>query len=130
MIVIDSGIWISAIEFGGTPSAAIELAVQIDDLAICTEIENEVLRILEEKFGRNRESIRSRIAPFWNSALRIQITGSVKGVCRDPGDDPILECAIKARANVLISGDKDLLSLKSYERVHILTAREFINLHT
>jgi len=53
IVVVDSGIWISAIEFGGTPAAALEYLLQVDDLAICAEIENEILRVLHDKFGRN-----------------------------------------------------------------------------
>jgi hypothetical protein len=48
IVVVDSGIWISAIEFGGMPAAALERLFLIDDLAICSEIEEEVLRVLHD----------------------------------------------------------------------------------
>lgn len=48
IVVVDSGIWISALEFGGTPAAALERLFLVDDLAFCSEIEEEVLRVLHE----------------------------------------------------------------------------------
>ncbi|HBE45311.1 MAG TPA: putative toxin-antitoxin system toxin component, PIN family [Deltaproteobacteria bacterium] len=35
-------------------------------------------------------------------------------ICRDPADNMILECCFAAQANILITGDKDLLDIKSY----------------
>ena len=46
-------------------------------------------------------------------------------VCRDPDDDKFIECAVDARALYIVSGDKDLLDIKSFEGVEIVTATEF-----
>jgi hypothetical protein len=59
MVVIDSGIWISAIHFGGVPAEALEPVIQMDDLAICSGMEQEVFRILEQ----NSNAIQKRYAP-------------------------------------------------------------------
>jgi hypothetical protein len=47
-------------------------------------------------------------------------------VVRDPKDNPILECARAARAKYLVTGDRDLLILRSYGRLRILTIRDFL----
>lgn len=103
--------------------------IQEDDLATCAGIEEEVLRILEQKFERNPETIRDRMAPFWDTAIRVETTGEVKGVSRDPGDDFVIECAVNSGAHILISGDNDLLSLSAYGSVRILTPRQYLSLH-
>ncbi|HVW77202.1 MAG TPA: putative toxin-antitoxin system toxin component, PIN family [Alloacidobacterium sp.] len=126
IVVVDSGIWISAIEFGGIPAAALELLLLNDELAICAEIEEEILRVLEQKFGRDPALIRSRLAPTWNQAIRITVTGEAKGICRDPNDEAILECALKSGAQLILSGDKDLLTLGTYKSVRIVTARQYL----
>jgi uncharacterized protein len=126
IVVIDSGVWISAIQFGGVPAEALELVTQIDDIAICAGIEKEVLHILEQKFDRDPETIRIRKAPFWNSAIRVKTTGEVKGISRDPNNDFVIECAVRARAHILISGDNDLLTLGTYKDCRILTARQYL----
>ncbi len=45
-------------------------------------------------------------------------------VCRDPDDDTVLALAIAAKADLIISGDDDLLSLKHYQRIAIVTPAE------
>jgi putative PIN family toxin of toxin-antitoxin system len=130
IIVVDSGIWISAIEFGGTPAAALEQVFQADELAICPEIESEVLRVLHDKFGRNPQMIQERLRPFLSEAMRVEITGKIDGACRDPNDDCIVECAVKAGAQLIIAGDKDLLSLREYQGIRIVTARQYLDSST
>ena len=83
IVVVDSGVWISAIEFGGTPATALEQVLRTDDLAICAEIEAEVLRVLHDKFGRAPQMIQRRLRPFWREAVRVKVTGEIAGVCRD-----------------------------------------------
>ncbi len=46
-------------------------------------------------------------------------------VCRDPDDDKFLECAKDSRAFYIVSGDKDLLVIKQYENIQIITAKDF-----
>jgi uncharacterized protein len=45
-------------------------------------------------------------------------------VCRDPDDDAVLALAIAAKADFIVSGDRDLLSLKSYQGIPIVTPAE------
>jgi putative PIN family toxin of toxin-antitoxin system len=127
IVVVDSGIWISAIEFGGTPAVALERMFLIDDLAICSDIEEEVLRVLHDKFGRDRKLIQQRLGPLLSQAVHVTVTGEIAGVCRDPNDDCILECAVKADAQLIIAGDKDLLALGAYRGIRIVTARQYLD---
>ena len=48
-------------------------------------------------------------------------------VCRDPDDDWLLACAEESGAEVIVSGDKDLLTLQYYRGIRILDARAFLN---
>jgi len=43
---------------------------------------------------------------------------------RDPKDLPVLACAVAARADAIVSGDDDLLTLKSFQNIPIISARE------
>jgi putative PIN family toxin of toxin-antitoxin system len=49
----------------------------------------------------------------------------IKGVCRDADEDNILACALAAKAEYLVMGDADLLELKSYQGIRIITPRDF-----
>lgn len=46
----------------------------------------------------------------------------VPKVSRDPDDDQVLACALAAQADLIVSGDADLLDLKSFQGIPILTA--------
>ena len=49
----------------------------------------------------------------------------VSGICRDPDDDQILSCALSAKADYLVTGDSDLLELKEFHGIRILTPGGF-----
>jgi putative PIN family toxin of toxin-antitoxin system len=55
-------------------------------------------------------------------------TDRAKGVCRDPADDAVLSAAIEGRADVIDTGDADLLALEEHEGIAIVTPRVFLDL--
>ncbi len=46
-------------------------------------------------------------------------------ICRDPDDNKFLGCAKDSHAIYIVSGDKDLLVIKEYEKIQIITAKDF-----
>ena len=48
-------------------------------------------------------------------------------VCRDVKDDKFLELAVSGRADCIVSGDGDLLTLNPFRGIAILTTREFLD---
>jgi putative PIN family toxin of toxin-antitoxin system len=106
--------------------AALRTAFVQHTIASCEEIEAEVVRVLYAKFGWDSVSAAKTMNGYLDGSLRIQITGRLRNICRDPNDDMVLECALVAGAAHIVSGDKDLLSLKIYSGISILTAREYL----
>jgi uncharacterized protein len=49
------------------------------------------------------------------------------GIVRDPDDDVIVACAVKARAGCIVTRDKDLLALGTYQAIRTLTPRQFLD---
>ena len=47
-------------------------------------------------------------------------------VCRDPDDNQVIEAALAGRAECVVTGDEDLLSLEAYETVEFVTPRTFL----
>jgi hypothetical protein len=47
-------------------------------------------------------------------------------ICRDPNDDHVIATALAVNADVIVTGDKDLLELSQYQSIRILTARAFL----
>jgi putative PIN family toxin of toxin-antitoxin system len=47
--------------------------------------------------------------------------------CRDPKDDQFLDVAVNGKANVLMTGDQDLLVLRSFRGVEIVSPAQFLD---
>ena len=126
IVVLDTNVWVSGLQFGGTPARAIDQALLRDQLAISEFIRNEVVRVLTRKFARDPSEINVRLNELLVQALLVGVTGEIAGVCRDPTGDAILETAWKAGADVLVAGDKDLLSLGFFKGAAIITPAEYV----
>ena len=126
MVVLDSNVWISALEFGGIPDKALYQALTRDRLAISDFIQSEIQRVLTGKFGRDPLEAQALLSELLVEALVVEVTGRVKGFCRDPKDDAILETAWKSGAHVLVAGDKDLLSIGEFRGTALISPSEYV----
>jgi len=130
IVVLDNSVVISALQFKNPrsmPSLACEKAKSLDTIAVCDEIEAEMCGVLTDTFQWPASKAQQAVASLMSGALRLHIFGGVR-VCRDPKDDMFLECADLAKADFLISGDKDLLVLGSYKRTRIVSPAEYVRL--
>lgn len=57
---------------------------------------------------------------------RVVVTYPVKA-CRDPKDDKFLEVAVNGEADIVVTGDKDLLTLHPFREIEIITPREYVD---
>ena len=55
----------------------------------------------------------------------LRTTQPLAGVVRDPNDDMVIACAIDGRADTIVSRDKDLLSLGTFQGVPIISPEAF-----
>lgn len=125
-VVVDTNIYVSALVFGGTPARALQLAAAgVFQLVVSETIQAEVEGTLIRKFGWDAEHFASVAAGLWRDARHVTPTQPVK-ISRDPDDDHILACALEAHAQVILTGDGDLLALHPYREVSILTPRQFL----
>lgn len=127
IVLLDSGIWISALGFGGTPQFAVFKALTIDSFVVCDQIKEEINRVLVEKLDWESQRAEESLSFYFQDAIWVPVPGNLHGVCRDPKDDMIIECAVNGNADVIVSGDKDLLTIGNYGHIRIITAREYIS---
>ena len=126
IVVLDTNVWVSALEFGGTPDRAVPRALTQDRLAISDFIRAEIASVLTGKFGRDPVELETELDELLIEARWVEVTGEVRGICRDPKDDAILETAWRAQANYLVAGDKDLLSLGAFRGTRILSPTAYL----
>jgi len=128
-IVFDTNIYISAFVIpGGNAEKAYLYAID-GDFELCTSVAilTELARKLDEKFGWEKQKIDQIVTSISNLATVFKTTPWIEVVSDDP-DNRILECAIKADANFLVTGDKHLLKLRNYGNFEIIKLSTFLTI--
>ena len=126
-IVIDTNVLVSAIFFGGKPQEIVELAYQQRVTAVASpEIVEEYQETIDELARRfSRTGTDHALVRIVASFDVVEISRKV-AVCRDPDDDKFLSCAAEGKCLYIVSGDKDLLSVGTFEGVEVVTVTEFL----
>lgn len=128
-LVVDSNVWISALVFGGAPRQVFEVIVHDGlRLVVSAEILTEVRRVVGAKFPDFTDDVEALIGVIQDHLDSVSLGSITIDVCRDPDDNRVLETAILGDAAAIVSGDKDLLVLGSYEGVAIVTPQEWLAL--
>jgi len=120
-VVFDTNIFISALAIpGGVAEKAVSRVIEgRDELVISPQIIKEVLTVLSAKFGRDREAL-SHVAVILSELGELVEPKQTVRALRDDPDKRILECAIFGKADVIVTGDKEMLRLGKYSRVKII----------
>jgi len=126
-VVFDTNVYISAfLTKRGKAEEAFRLAVRGEvDLYSSVPIITEMAGKLRGKFSWDDETVK-RAVKFVASVANIVKPADRIDLLRDEPDNRILECARHVGADIVVTGDKHLLSLKKFEGVLILTIREFL----
>ena len=129
-LVLDTNVFISAFYWGGTPQKIIDrIAEGADELYISNEILSEIASVMHRpKFKSAPEVIERYIRAIEKLGKKVFITGKTKGICRDENDDDKLECGLLGHADYLITGDADLLILKNFQQIKIVTINEYLQI--
>ena len=129
-IVLDANIFISSFFWGGNPRILMNRIIDgKDSLFVSNEILREVFSVMSRpKFNVPHHQVVNFINSIKEISLQVIPTGIVQGVCRDSDDDKILECAVLGNVDFIISGDNDLLSLKEFRGIPIVTASDYLNI--
>jgi putative PIN family toxin of toxin-antitoxin system len=90
-------------------------------------IVNETGRVLRRLGKAEGRAITKRLKRIARLADIVQPTTSLR-VVRDPNDDPIVECAVDGKADMIVSLDKDLLTLKIYNNIPILHVVDLLHI--
>jgi len=127
-IVADTNIFISAHNFHGKPEEILKLA-QFKKIALYTspEIILEFSKVVLAKFNWPQERLRKVLKTFDEYIYTVYPATSLQVIKDDPSDDRILECAVAAGADFIVTGDeKHLLKLKQFRRIKIINPAKFL----
>lgn len=120
-IVFDTNIYISAFLKSGFSRELLHLALEGKiELYISQEILSELKRKLEEKFQIKEADIKLFISVISQITKVVLPPRKLRIIKADPKDNIILECALTAKANLIVSLDKHLLKLKRCQKIGII----------
>jgi putative PIN family toxin of toxin-antitoxin system len=126
-VVFDTNIYISAfITPGGRGEAAYRKAVEggiqrFSSVPILTELAGK----LQGKFMWDAERVKAAVRHVAAVATVLKPEKRLAVLADDP-DNRILECAVEAGAEAIVTGDRHLLDLGTYERIEIVTLAVFL----
>jgi uncharacterized protein len=132
--VIDTNVLIAGLLWRGPPHALLE---QVRAGTVSLVSSPALLAALADVIGRAKfDAILTRtntsreksLAEVRQLAEVIEPPPLPQPVCRDPDDDQVLALALAAKAELIVSGDNDLLSLKSFEGIPIVAPAQAITL--
>ncbi|MFN9674119.1 MAG: putative toxin-antitoxin system toxin component, PIN family [Microcystis sp.] len=128
-VVIDTNVFISALLNPlGTPKKVINIAVsQFTILQSEATYQELATRISKKKFDKylEKDDRLDFLSSLKNRSLFVDIWHETR-VCSDLDDNKFLELAVSGMAQYIITGDKDLLILNTYQGIPIITPAEFL----
>ena len=127
-IVLDSNVLIAAFATRGLCDVVFEHCISEHQIATSRFVLDEVKKNLGKKLKLPQSTI-SEIESFLKTHCEIHPAPKLgEKVSRDPDDDNILSLAVHSSSDMIITGDRDLLVLKSYKNIPIITPRDFADL--
>lgn len=127
-VVFDTNILFSGVGWKGSPYSCLQLAREgkVTHLT-CIEILSELNEKLQSKMGQSTAEAARTVAEILSFSKLVAIENKLKIVTADPDDDKIVECAVAGKADFIVSGDKHLLDLGTYDEIPIIRAGAFLN---
>jgi len=124
-VVLDANILIAAFAARGLGEAIYELCLTRDEIYLTREILDDVQEKLVKKIKVPPAQAAAIIALIENNATIVHAAAIPPSTRRDPDDENVLGAAKIAKADYIITGDNDLLVLRTQEGTVIVKPREY-----
>ena len=126
-MVFDTNVLVSALIFpGGNGERALGRVIDgRNQLVLSRAIIGELLEVLARKFARDREEL-ARVAVFLADLAVLVKPEARLDVLRDEADNRILECAVAGDADLIVTGDGQMLALSGYGRIRIVSLKSYL----
>lgn len=125
-VLLDTNVLIAAFITHGTCRDLFEHCIRQHEIITSKFILGELEGHLRKKFKFPESDVRETIDILNTTAKSVEPIPLKESVCRDPDDDMVLAAALTAKADCIVSGDKDLTDLKQFEGILILKPSEFL----
>ena len=128
--VVDTNVFVSGLLKGGTTLPVIlTFRRGLFQLVTSDPLLDELFEVLSREkfrpFFDRSEIVELRL--LIHQKAKIVETGKKIELCRDPKDNIVLECAVAAEANFIVTNDEDLLVLEEIEETRIVSSLSFLD---
>lgn len=128
-LVLDTNVFISGVFFAGPPYEILKAwrrgKIQI---VLSPKILEEYRETAEELAAEFPDvDLTPWLELLTTKATVVEAAPLAAPVCTDPDDDKFLACALASRTKLIASGDKALLRASGYEKITVLTPRQFVD---
>jgi putative PIN family toxin of toxin-antitoxin system len=127
-VILDTNVIIAALFWQGPPRIVYDLVRKGQLVMLISEkMEKEFIRVLGyTKFGLTSAEILPFVRELRLRTVRIESHTILTEITADPTDNIFLECAVDGPADYIISGDKHLLALSSFQGIQVVRPKEFL----
>lgn len=125
-VVLDTNVLFSAVTYDGIPGKILDNVAKGKIIGVTSPLLiEEFFEILRKKSSLSIEEIQLLKEEF-GKLLELVFPRESIVVCMDDDDNRVLEAAVEGNCDFVVTGDKDLLVLKSYEKILIVTPKDFL----
>ena len=124
-LVLDTNVFIAAVVADGLCRDLVRVRVLPHAIITSEPLMRELRNTLRKKFAADPDEL-PLLRQLSDEAEIVAPARLRERVCRDKDDDIVLATAVAGRADVIVTGDNDLLGLKRFRDVRILSPRQFL----
>jgi len=130
-VVLDTNAVVSSLVFAGGIAAALRTAWQSGRMTtlVSRETASELIRVLKyPKFALDLETQNLLLGDYLPHTTVVKIPARLPAlpICRDPSDLPFLALATVGQADILVTGDRDLLALAAQLSFRVMTPADML----
>jgi hypothetical protein len=128
-VVLDTNVLVSAFVYGGNPRRIVELVVSGElEMSLSEPLLQELQDVLlRAQFDMNPQLVRTVLSEISAMAQSVVPRKHHSLIKEDPSDNLVLDCAVEAGADYIVSGDRHLLRLKKCGKAKIVNPQQFLS---
>ncbi len=128
-VVFDTNIFVSAFIIPGSRGQEAFLLAQRRKVSLYSSVPilTETARVLRTKFNQPETDVMAALKLISRAAMMVQPTRKVT-ILEDMPDNQILECAVTVQADLIVTGDHQLLALRGFEGISIVRLADFLRM--
>ncbi len=124
-VVLDANVIVAAFASRGLCESIFELCLDSHEIVLCDELIGEIATSLIKKIKLPAKVVNEIVGLLREQGNILRAMPLDSNLCRDIDDIKVLGLAAASGADYIVTGDKDLLVLKEFQAIPIVTPRSF-----